>query len=159
MKFVRSYFEFTINSSILWILSNSVVKSIKIIIIINVLDRNIRIFILFFIKHCFFLSLRFRFDLSKNFQNDFNDVRTTKFVSSVIYQIINRMFVALFFVSIFDFVTLKDVFRISNLFFEIIRFIQNLEQIIFAFVFLFNLVFSSKFQISLSIFNAIDVCR
>ena len=75
-----------------------------------------------FIKQCFFLSFRFGFDLLKTLQNNFNYARTTKFVSNVIYQIINRMFVVFFFVSIFDFVNLKSVFCISNLFFEIIRF-------------------------------------
>ena len=44
-------------------------------------------FILFFIKQNFFF--RFRFDLSKKFQKNFNDVKTTKFVLNVIYQIIN----------------------------------------------------------------------
>ena len=61
------------------------IKSIKIIIIINVIDRVFRFFILFFIKQCSFLLLRFRFDLSKNFQNKFNDARTREFVSIVIY--------------------------------------------------------------------------
>ena len=69
------------------------------------------------------------------------------------------MFIVFFFVSIYDFVNLKNVFRISSLFFEIIRFIQNFEQIIFTFVFVFNFVFNLKFEISLSIFNVIDVYK
>ena len=97
ITFVKSYFEFTINSSILWILSNFAIKSIKIIIISNVIDRNIRIFILFFVKQCFFLSFCFCFDLSKKFQNNFNNAKTSKFVLNVIYQIINRMFIAFCF--------------------------------------------------------------
>ena len=56
ITFVKFYFEFTINSSILWILSNFVIKSIRITIIINVIDRDIRIFILFFIKQYFFFA-------------------------------------------------------------------------------------------------------
>ena len=135
------------------------IKSIKIIIIINVIDRNIRIFILFFIEQCFFVSFRFRFDLSRIFRNNFNDVETTKFMSNVVHQIINRVFIAFFFVSIFDFVNLKNVFRTLNLFCEIIRFIQNFEQVTFVFVFVFNFALNSKFEISLSIFNAIGVCK
>ena len=98
------------------------IKSIKIIIIINVIDLNTRILILFFIKQCFVLLLCFRFDLSKNFQKIFNNAKTTKLVLNMIHQIINRM-CNVFFVLIFDFVNLKNVFRILNLFFETIRFI------------------------------------
>ena len=43
-----------------------------------------------------FFSLRFCFYLSKIFQNNFNDVKITKFVSNVIHQIINRMFIVFF---------------------------------------------------------------
>ena len=107
----------------------------------------------------FFFSFRFRFDLSKNFQNDFNDAKKTKFISNVIYQIINLMFVVFFFVSFFDFVNLKNVSFISNLFFEINRFIQNLEQITFTFVLVFNFAFNFEFEISLSIFNAINLYK
>ena len=69
------------------------------------------------------------------------------------------MLVALLFNSILDFVDLKDASLILNLFFEIIRFIQNFEQVTFAFVLVFSLAFNLKFEISLSIFNAIDVYR
>ena len=72
---------------------------------------------------------------------------------NVIHRSINRMS---FSVSIFDFVDLKNVFRILK-FFEVIRFIQSFEQIIFAFVLVFNFAFNLKFEISLSILNAIDV--
>ena len=106
-----------------------------------------------------FFSFRFCLDLSKIFQNDFNDARTTKVVLNVIYRIINRMFVVIFFGSILDFVNLKNLFRISNLFFEIIRFIQNFEQVIFAFVLVFSLVFNLKFEILFLIYNAIDVLQ
>ena len=123
------------------------------------IDRNIRISILFLIERCLFFSLRFRFNFLKNFQNDFNDVSTTKFGLNVIYQIIDRIFVVLLFVLILDFVDLKDVFRTSNLFFEIIRFIQSFEQITFAFVFVFSLAFNLEFEISLSTFNVIDVYK
>ena len=146
ITFVRFYFEFTINSSILLILSNSAIKSIRIIIIINVIDRNIRIFILSFIEQCFFLSFGFRFNLSKNFQNNFNDARTTKFVSNVIHQIINRMFVIFFFVLILDFVNLKKVFRNSNLFFRNNSFHSKFRTSYFRFCFRFQFRFQFKIR-------------
>ena len=61
------------------------IKSIRTIIIINVIDLNIRISILFSIEQCLCFSFRFRFDLSKILQNDFNDTKTTKFILNVIY--------------------------------------------------------------------------
>ena len=85
ITFVRSSFEFTINSSILWISSNFVIKSIKIIIIINLIDRNIQIFRLFFIEQCFFfVSFSFRFvkDFLKWFQRCKNNKTCFKYNSS-----------------------------------------------------------------------------
>ena len=131
----------------------------KIIIIITAIDRNIRFLFLFFLEQCFFFRFVFVLICQKTFKIISIMQKQQKLISNVIHRIIDRMLVGFFFVSILDFVNLKNVFLISNLFFEIIRFIQNFEQIIFVFVLVFNLILSLKFEISLSIFNAIDVYR